>query len=250
MAVIGIASVAAPAGPAPEGDASLTIATAASVRFAMEEIAPAFEKETGIKARVVYGASGVLAAQVRNGAPFDVFVSADMEFPDSLHAWGFAAERPRVYAYGKLVLWTTGDLDPALGMRVLTEGRPLRIALADPERAPYGRESLKALRRAGVLEKMRGRLVYGESISQVTQYALTGNVDIAFTAVSVVRGGDLRGKGRWAEVDSALYDPITQGAVICRHGERNRKQAAEGFLAFLRSETARAVLAGYGYGLP
>nr|MDQ3002600.1 molybdate ABC transporter substrate-binding protein [Fibrobacterota bacterium] len=121
---------AAAPGLAAKAPAALTLAVAASVRFAMEEITPAFERETGIKAVAVYGASGVLAAQVRNGAPFDVFVSADMEFPDSLYAWGFARERPRPYAFGKLVLWTNKDLAMGMGMRVLTEGRPLRIALA------------------------------------------------------------------------------------------------------------------------
>ncbi|MDQ3002440.1 MAG: molybdate ABC transporter substrate-binding protein, partial [Fibrobacterota bacterium] len=169
---------------------------------------------------------------------------------DSLYAWGFARERPRPYAFGKLVLWTNKDLAMGMGMRVLTEGHPLRIALADPERAPYGREALKALKRSGALEAVRARLVYGENISQVTQYVLTGNADIVFTAVSVVRAAELKGKGRWAEVDGSLYDPIAQGAVVCRHGDRNQKDAAERFLAFLHLGTARAILAGYGFGLP
>jgi molybdate transport system substrate-binding protein len=230
--------------------AQITAAVAASVQFPMEELQADFRKSSGADVKAVYGASGKLTAQIRNGAPFDVFVSADMDFPDSLATWGFAAGKPHPYAYGKLVLWTVKEFDPALGLAALAKPGLAKIALADPQLAPYGREALKALQQAGVYPAIKDKLVYGESIAQVNQYILLGAVDVGITAESAVRAGDMRGKGKWAEVDSSRYAPIAQGAVICKHGsERNPALSAE-FLAYLYSPSARAVWAKYGYALP
>jgi molybdate transport system substrate-binding protein len=207
-------------------------------------------KTTGMDVKTVYGSSGKLAAQIRNGAPFDVFVSADMEFPDSLAKWGLAAARARPYAYGKLVLWTIKDLDPAKGPAGLAESGVAKIALADPQRAPYGREAVKALKKSGAYENVKGKLIFGESIAQVNQYILLGTVDIGFTAKSVVLAEDMRGKGKWAEVDSSAYDPIVQGALICKYGTENHPGPSAKFLDYLYSAPARTILAKYGYALP
>jgi molybdate transport system substrate-binding protein len=231
-------------------NAQITAAVAANVQFAMEDIKAAFKKGTGIEVKTVYGASGKLATQIRNGAPFDLFVSADMDFPDSLRAWGHAPEKPRPYAYGKLVMWTLKDLDLGKGLAMLADSAIGRIALADPKRAPYGRESLKALQRSGLADALRPKLVYGENISQVSQYILTGNADIGFNAKSIVLAPETRGKGHWKEVDSALYDPIAQGAVVCRYGVENNPDLSSRFYAFLYSARAREILARYGYVLP
>jgi molybdate transport system substrate-binding protein len=232
------------------GNAQITAAVAANVQYAMEDLKAAFRKETGIEVKTVYGASGKLATQIRNGAPFDLFISADMDFPDSLRAWGHAPEKPRPYAYGKLVMWTLKDADLEKGMAVLSDSGIGKIALADPKRAPYGREALKALRRSGLADALKPKLIYGENISQVSQYIMTGNVDIGFNAKSIVLAPETRGKGHWKEVDSTLYDRIAQGAVVCKYGVENNPGMSSRFYAFLYSEPARGIFARYGYVLP
>jgi molybdate transport system substrate-binding protein len=230
--------------------AQLTAAVAANVQYAMEELKTDYKKSAGIEVKTVYGSSGKLAAQIKNGAPFDVFISADMDFPDSLAKWGYASAKPKPYAYGKLVLWTTRDLDPAKGLSLLAEAGVEKIALADPQRAPYGREAVKALKKSGSYEQVKQKLVFGESISQVNQYVLLGTVDIGFTAKSVVVAADMRGKGKWAEVDTTAYDPIAQGAVVCKYGTENNPGLSAKFLEYLYSAPARTILAKYGYVLP
>jgi molybdate transport system substrate-binding protein len=231
-------------------NAQIIMAAAASGRFAAEEIAATFQRSAGVEVKAVYGASGKLSAQIRNGAPFDVFVSADLAYPDSLRAWGHASGKAETYAFGKLVLWSAKGPDPERGMAILTDAAVTRIAIADPKAAPYGREAVKAMQRAGVYDKVHGKLVYGESISQVGQYVMTGNAEVGLSALSVVLSESARGKGKWKAVDSALYDPIAQGAVVTRYGRDNHPAEAARFLDYLRSDSARAILAKYGYGLP
>lgn len=228
----------------------ITVAAAANVRFAMEALQGEFRKHAGTAVKVVYGSSGKLATQIREGAPFDVFVSADMEFADSLYRWGYARNPPRTYAYGKLVLWTAKDLDLSRGLAVLMDSGVGRIALADPRAAPYGREAVKALQRAGWHGKLKDRLVLGENIAQVSQYVLLGSVDAGFGAKAVVLAPEMAGKGKWVEVDSALYDRIAQGALVSKYGADKHPAMAESFHAFLYSDAARAVFAKYGYALP
>lgn len=233
-----------------QGFAQITAAVASNVQYAMEDLKAEFRKSTGIEVKTVYGASGKLAAQIKSGAPFDVFVSADMDFPDSLYKWGYAPGKPAPYAYGKLVLWSLKDLDLDKGLTVLADSSVLKIALADPKRAPYGREAVKVLQRSGLYDKVSPKLVYGENISQVGQYILTGNVEIGFMAKSVVLAGEVQGKGKWREVDSTLYDRIAQGAVVCKYGLENNPGLSTRFYAFLYSAPARAIFAKYGYLLP
>lgn len=230
--------------------AQITAAVAANARYAMEDLKADFRKSAGIEVKTVYGSSGKLTAQIRNGAPFDVFVSADTDFPDSLYKWGYAAQKPRVYAYGALVLWTLRALPLDGGLGALGDTGIARIALADPQRAPYGREAVKALRKAGLYGKVEARLVFGESIAQVNQYVLAGAADVGFTAKSVVLAPENRGKGTWKELDSAAYDPIAQGAVVSKYGRDNNPETAARFLDYLGSGPARAILARYGYVLP
>lgn len=236
--------------PGQAAHGQMTAAVAANLQPAMEEMKAEFRKSTGLTVEAVYGSSGKLAAQIRSGAPFHVFVSADMGYPDSLHRWNLAESRPEVYAYGALVLWTTRSLDLSAGLAVLADPRVMKISLADPRLSPYGKEAVRALRRAGVFEMVERRLVYGENVSQVGQHVLSGNADAGFTAKSLVVAGPALGKGRWAEVDTALYRPIAQGVVVTRRGAEEYPEASRTFLAWLRSEPARAILSRYGYGLP
>jgi molybdate transport system substrate-binding protein len=232
------------------GFSQITAAVAASAQFAMEDLKAEFRKSSGIEVKAVYGASGKFATQIRNGAPFDVFISADMDFPDSLYKWGFARDKPIPYAYGKLVLWTLKDLDLDKGLALLMDSGVSKAALADPKRAPYGREAVKALKKSGLYERVLPKLVYGENISQVSQYVLTGNADVGFNAKSVVMANEVKGKGKWKEVDSTLYDRIAQGAIVSKYGQENHSEASSRFLAFLHSDLARNILFMYGYALP
>jgi molybdate transport system substrate-binding protein len=236
--------------PGPAAHGQITAAVAANVQPAMEEMRAAFLQGTGVALEPVYGSSGKLATQIRGGAPFHVFVSADMGFPDSLHRWNLAESKPEVYAYGTLVLWTTRRLDLSTGLKVLADPAVRKISLADPRLAPYGKEAVRALRRAGLFEKAEGRLVYGENVSQVGQHVLSGNADAGFTAKSLVVAGPAAGKGAWVEVDTALYRPIAQGVVVTRRGAEEYPEASRKFLAWMRSEPARAILSRYGYSLP
>jgi|WetSurMetagenome_2_1015567.scaffolds.fasta_scaffold00061_49 molybdate transport system substrate-binding protein len=229
--------------------AQITVACAANMQFAMQGIDSAFAKQGG-SARIIYGASGKFAAQIKSGAPFDVFVSADMEYPDSLCAWKQAVGKPRVYAYGKLVLWSMKPGLAARGIAGLADSSVKAIAVADPARAPYGRESIRALKKAGVYDAVSRRLVFGESIGQAAQYIVSGSADAGFCAKAIVLSPRMQGTGAWAEVDSSLYDRISQGVVVCRYGADNNPSLSQKFVAFLLGEEARAVLGQYGYALP
>jgi molybdate transport system substrate-binding protein len=230
--------------------AQITAAVAANVQFAMEEIKEEFKKSSGIEVKPVYGASGNFVSQILSGAPFDVFVAADMDYPDSLAVWGFAAAKPKAYARGKLVLWTTRGIALDSGLSVLGDSSIRRIAVADPKSAPYGREAMKALERAGLIGKTAGKIVLGESISQVSQYVFTGSVDVGIAAKSVVLAPAMAGKGSWTEVAGGLYDPIAQGAVVCKYGLEHHAEPSAKFLAYLYSEPARRIFLKYGYVVP
>jgi molybdate transport system substrate-binding protein len=227
----------------------ITVACAANMQFAMQQIDSAFVKHGG-NAKVVYGASGNLATQIKNGAPFDVFVSADRTYPDSIHSWKLSADAPQVYAFGKLVLWS---LKPGLaekGMAGLKDPMVKAIALADPAHAPYGRESIRALKKSGIYDSVSKRLVFGENISQAAQYVVTGAADIGFFAKAIVLSDQMKGKGAWRDVDSALYYKIAQGVVICKHGADANADVSRRFVTFLLGSESRAILTKFGYSLP
>jgi len=232
------------------GEDGINVAVAANMQFAMEEIQAEYHRRTATPVKLIFASSGKLTVQIKSGAPFDVFVSADMSHPDSLIRWGLAEGPVNPYAFGKLVLWTTGKLDLTRGLKSLAHPSIKRIAVADSARAPYGAQAMNALRASGLREKLAGAMVFGESISQVNQYVLIGNVDAGITAKSTVAAGDMAGKGRWVEVDPALYGEIAQGAVVCRHGMEKRGKPSGEFLAFLYGEDARKILLKHGYSLP
>lgn len=223
----------------------LTLAVAANMQYAMGEIAAAFTERTGIPCQVVVSSSGKLTAQIREGAPFDIFVSADLKYPRELEASGFASLPPEVYAYGQLVLWTLVDgLEPSL--EALASDTVRHIALANPKTAPYGQAAQEALEQAGLLDAVREKLVYGESISQTNQFITSRAAEIGFTALAVVRSPEMRGKGSWVAVDPGLYQPIAQGILLVRHPDRDPQQARE-FYSFVFSPEAKEILKRYGY---
>ena len=229
---------------------ALTVAVAANMQSAFEEIRAEFTRRTGLQVKPVFNSSGRFVAQVMNGAPFDVFLSADMMYPERLHKEGFAAAPPRVYAYGTLVLWTMQPLDLSDWQRLLASPAVRKVAIANPKSAPYGREALNALRNLELEAPLKGKLVFGESVSQTNQYIHSRSVDAGITAKSVVLSPEMKDQGRWVELPGNSYQPIAQGVVVLKHGLDNNPKAAQQFSDFMLSRQARAVLQRYGYTLP
>jgi molybdate transport system substrate-binding protein len=230
--------------------APLTVAVAANVKYAFDDLAAEFKKDAGIEVQGVFSSSGKIVTQVKSGAPYDVFISADTEFPDALYKDGFAVTQPKVYAYGVLVLWTTKDLDLSKGLPLLSDDRVQKIAIANPKVAPYGRAAIQALESAKLNAAVEPKLVYGESIAQATQFVDSGAADIGFIAKSVVISPEMAGKGKWVEVSKASYAPIAQAVVVLKHGAETQPEAARKFVDFLFTPKARAIFEKYGYVLP
>ena len=229
---------------------SVTVAVAANVKFAFQELKTTFAKETGIAVKEVVSSSGKITAQVLNGAPFDVFLSADTGYPEKLRQQGLTASAPKIYAYGTLVLWTMKNIDLGRGIALLTQDTIGKVAIANPRLAPYGRESVRAMAHYHVYSAVEPKLVYGQSISQTTQYIESRAADVGFTAKSVVLAPNMKGMGHWVEIPRDAYQPIAQAAVILKHGEDQNAAAANKFFDFIYSPPARAIFSRYGYVLP
>ncbi len=229
---------------------TLTVAVAPNVKYAFDDLQAEFKKETGIDISPVFSSSGKITAQVRHGAPFDVFMSADMGYPETLYKDGYAAGSPRIYAYGALVLWTMKDLDMGKGVDLLKDNMVIKVAVANPKVAPYGKEAIKMLKYYKLHDAVEPKLVYGEDVSQTSLYIASRAADIGLTAKSVVVSPEMKGRGKWVEINKESYDPIAQGAVILKHGRETNANAAQRFHDFLFSPKARAIFERYGYGLP
>lgn len=227
---------------------SITVAVAANMQYAFEALKTAYGESGSTGIEVVLGASGNLSQQIMQGAPFDIFISADTNYPQKLFENGFAADPPKVYANGVLVLWTMKEgLTPAADLRFLLSGDIKKIAIANPQTAPYGTAAEAVLIKNGLFEKIKDKLVYGESISQTNQFIATGAADIGFTAKSIVLSKEMRGKGHWISLDPGEYPPIKQACVLLKYGQINHSKEANSFYAFLFSQKAKAILREYGY---
>ncbi|MBK7410389.1 MAG: molybdate ABC transporter substrate-binding protein [Saprospirales bacterium] len=231
----------------PASSETLTLAVAANVQFAMKELKAQFERETGISVETVLSSSGKLAAQIGQGAPYDVFISADRKYPEYLYREGKAIAEPSTYAYGILVLWTMKDLDISQGPAVLSDPSIQKIGIPNPQTAPYGVQAMRVLEYYDLLGAVESKLVYGESIAQANQYILSGVCEIGFTAKSVVLSAELEGKGKWVELDKRAYDPIAQGVVITTHGHSTHPEASRRFFDFLFSPQGEAIFEKFGY---
>jgi molybdate transport system substrate-binding protein len=231
----------------PGKNGKLTIAVSANMQYAMEELVEAFQHSTGTPCEMIVGSSGKLTAQIMEGAPFDLFLSADMKYPKEIYSRDLAYGEPQVYALGYLVLWSL-DEDTDLTSEGLLSENVRHVALANPETAPYGVAAVDLLRGMGILDEIRRKLVYGESIAQTNQFILSGSAQVGITARSVVSAPAARDKGHWAEADPGLYRPIQQGIVVMK-GEGSRLESALAFAEFLRSPSAREILIRFGYGV-
>jgi len=229
-------------------DNPVTVAVAANVQFAMNELKHEFKKETGIDIVVIIGSSGQLTAQIKQGAPYDVFISADMKYPFYLFRNKYAIDSPRVYAFGALAIWTINkSIKLKDNLSELSEGNIKKIASANPKTAPYGEATIEALKYFGIYNNVKNKLVFGESIAPTNQFIISGAADIGFTAKSVVLSPAMKGKGIWKEVYPKAYKPIKQGCVILKYGFKNHKKETEKFYKFMFSEEAKNILLKYGY---
>ena len=231
-----------------EKNTKLTIATAANMQFAMDSLVHAFSESTGVSCEIIISSSGKLTAQIKEGAPFDIFISADMKYPEELYGGGFTTAAPEVYAYGKLVLWSMKE-DITPGMEILSTDRVRHIAIANPRTAPYGEAALEVLERWGLREKLENKLIYGESIAQTNQFITSKAAEAGFTAKSVVLSPQMRDQGKWLDLDTGLHTPIAQGVVILKKQEP-APAAAQLFYDYLFSAAARQILLDFGYALP
>ncbi|MBI4424476.1 MAG: molybdate ABC transporter substrate-binding protein [Elusimicrobia bacterium] len=229
--------------PPPSG--ALTVAVASSLLPVLEALAPVFAAQAGATLTLVGGASGKLVAQIERGAPFDAFVSADLDYPRRLQSSGATAGPPLVYAHGTLALWTLSDLDLEGGLGALAGARVRRIAVADPKVAPFGRAAVSAIQAAGLWEALEPKLVYGGSVSQVNQFVASKAADAGLTSKSAVFAPATRGKGRWKAVDSA--EPIPHALVILARGAKREPELTRRFRAFMSGPRAQSALRDFGY---
>ncbi len=231
--------------------ALLTIAAASDLQPVMPKLVASFERQTGQTVQVAYGSSGNFVAQIRNGAPFDVFLSADAGYPRQLEAAGLVEPGTvYVYATGALVVWTRrgSPVDLSRGLAALTDARVTRVAIANPDHAPYGRAAAAALRSAHLYEQVGGKLVRGENVAQAAQFVQSGNADAGILPLSLARSPALSSAGQYVLVPASLYPPIEQAAAVLRSSAH--KDAARAFVEYLKAAGARAVLAADGFGPP
>lgn len=230
---------------------SIQIATAANMQFAMEALLTEFTSSTGYKATAIVSSSGKLTAQIKAGAPYDVFVSADMNYPTHLYEEKYAIEAPKVYANGSLVLWTLQEVD-TLTLDILTAEKIQHIAIADADLAPYGRATMEYLESKGIKDQLIPKMVFAQSISGVNQYITTQAAEVGFTAKSVVVSPEMKGKGSWISIPKTKYKPIDQGVVLLNYAAQTKAQQkkAKVFYQFLFSDKAQKILQEYGYFTP
>jgi molybdate transport system substrate-binding protein len=247
VAVLTIAMIPACA----TGAGEIRVAAAADLQFVMPDLIAQFEKQTGTKVNVSYGSSGNFFSQIENGAPFDLFFSADLQYPQQLESAGLTEPGTLYkYALGHLVIWMapSAKIDVAReGWKVLLDATVQKIAIANPAHAPYGRAAVSALKNQGIYDQVSAKLVYGENISQTAQFVQSGNAQAGIIALSLALSPAMKDGKRW-QIPATAHPPIEQAVVILKSA--SNKDAAQAFLAFVKSDSARAILSKYGFEAP
>lgn len=227
----------------------ITIAAAADLKFAMDEIVTGFKMiRPGSEIEVVYGSSGKFHTQIQQGAPFDIFFSADIVYPRELAKQGLTASEAKPYAVGRIVLWSSSMDASKMTLAGLTNAKITRIAIANPKHAPYGKRAEEALRSSGLWEKLQPKLVFGENIAQSVQYVQSGNAQVGIVALSLALNSELAKKGGYYLIPDNLHNPLEQGYVITKLGAH--KPLARQFADYMDSKQVRAVMTKYGFLLP
>ena len=229
----------------------IRVFAAADLQFALRELADIYMKKyPEDKIELIFGSSGKGFAQIKAGAPYHIFFSADMKYVEELYREGYAITKPKPYAIGRIVLWTRKDsgLDPSKFPEVLLDPRVKRIAIANWEHAPYGKASKEALEAYGVFQKVKDKLVIGENIAQTASYISSGAADLGFIALSLAKAPELERVGRYWLVPEDKHERILQGYVITKEGQK--VVGARRFYEFVASTEARKVFVKYGFLLP
>jgi molybdate transport system substrate-binding protein len=230
---------------------TLKVAAASDLQAVLPAITTEFEKATGHAVALTFGSSGNFFTQIRNGAPFDLFLSADVEYPRHLEQSG-QADKGSLYEYasGRIVLWTRNDskIDLSSGLAVLAGADIRRIAIANPDHAPYGRAAIAALQHQGIYDRVQSKLVRGENVSQAAQFVESGNAEVGVIALSLALSPALKSAGRYIDVPESFHPPIEQAAVVLAMSPQ--KDIAKEFLQFLRRSDTVRILESYGFALP
>lgn len=229
----------------------ITVAAAADLQFAFQDVAARFQKDSGHTVKLIFGSSGNFFTQIQNGAPFDLFFSADIEYPKELEAAGLA-EVGTIYPYaaGKIVLWVANEskLDLARGLQGLLDPSIKKIAIANPAHAPYGRAAVAAMQNEKLYDKLAAKFVLGENISQAASFAVSGAADAGIVALSLASAPTMKEKGRYVEIPGDEYPPIEQAAVVLKASRK--KDAARQFITFLKNPQMQKLLRSYGFAVP
>jgi molybdate transport system substrate-binding protein len=227
------------------------VAAAADLQFAMAELASQFEKQSGTKLDVTYGSSGNFFTQIQNSAPFDLFFSADSAYPKKLETAGLAEPGTlSEYAVGRIVIWApegTGIDVAKDNWNALLDERVKKIAIANPQHAPYGKAAMAALKKKGIYEQVKAKLVYGENISQAAQFVQSGNAQAGIVALSLAISPAMKSGNKW-EIPQDMYPPINQAVVLLKASKN--KDAARKFLEFVKSPAGREILEQFGFKIP
>lgn len=246
QAMLVLLAVGVPCVPAWAAE-KITVAAAADLHGAMDKVVEAYRHDhPDATIDVVYGASGNLLTQIEQGAPFELFFSADSGYPQQLVAHGKAGGTPVPYAMGHLVMWSASIDMTRVQVADLAQPRFGRIAIANPQHAPYGKRAEQALRAAGIWDQVQTRLVFGENIGQTAQFAQSGNVQVGLIAESLAMASP--GKGSYALVPASLYEPLQQSFVLTQRGAGSA--LAKDFARYVQGDSGHAILARYGFNPP
>lgn len=227
----------------------ITVAAAADLKFAMDEIVATFKQANPAdQVDVIYGSSGKFHTQIQQGAPYDLYFSADIAFARELAKAGFAASEVKPYAFGRIVLWSASMDASKMTLASLTDPKIARIAIANPKHAPYGKRAEEALRASGLWQKVEPKLVYGENIAHTAQYVQTGSAQIGIIALALAVNPELANKGGYWLIPDKLHEPLEQGFIITKRAEGSA--LAKRFADSIASKPARAVMTKYGFVLP
>lgn len=228
------------------------VAAAADLQFALEELAKTFRQESGREIRLTFGSSGTFATQIRAGAPFEMFLSADEDYVSALQAEGLALDEGVLYAIGRIAIVATLESPLAVDGELkglaerLRQGGPRRFAIANPQHAPYGRRAEEALRRAGLWEAVQPKLVLGENVSQAAQFATSGSAEGGIVALSLAMSPQMARFSRYAVIPGDWHTPLRQRMVLLK----NAGETVRAFYLYMQQPAARAVLQRYGFELP
>jgi len=229
----------------------ITIAAAADLQFVMQDVAARFQKETGKTVKLIYGSSGNFFQQIQNGAPFDMFFSANLDFARKLEAAGLTEPGTFYqYATGKIVVWVPSDskLDLSAGPQSLLNPAIKKIAIANPQHAPYGQAAVAAMKKENIYDKVADKFVLGENISQTASFVVSGAADVGIVALSLALSPTMKDKGRYKEIPVADYAPIEQACVILKSSKQ--KATAQAFLDTIKTPAVAELFRTYGFEVP